>query len=452
MKSKILFTIGPACFDKNIFSELASHANGVRLNSAHGTIEDHEKLIQLIRKNSDIPIVFDIKGPELRIALTQPLEIKSGEIFELGFSGTNSFLYNFSNEAEKGDIIFFDDGKLETEIISLNSKKIIMRAKNSHLLKNGKNAHVPKKKFAIPALSKKDLDELKLINKFNIEYVALSFTRNASDVKNLRKLINPEIAVIAKIENQEGLNNIEEIINEADGAMVARGDLALDIGLEKVPFAQKEIIRKCNNKGKLAITATQVLETMITNSYPTRAEVSDIANAILDGSDAIMLSGETAIGKFPLNAIETIMRVAGEIENYTISNVNQNIYEGISDAISKSIYTLAKIMPLNAIVSMTRSGYTARTISRFRLATKVIAVTPSEIVKKQLGLYFGIYAIRIPKFPESRIFPSLAEFLCSQKILKKEDTVLFTAGIRTKKKHVSNLIEVHKIKELIAFV
>ncbi|MEW6528972.1 MAG: pyruvate kinase [Candidatus Micrarchaeota archaeon] len=449
MKSKILFTIGPASIDQNVFSKLASRSGGVRINSAYGDINDHKKLIRFIRKNSNIPIVLDVKGPELRIALAKPLEIKSEELFELYFVGANSFSYNFSSEAKKGDDVLFDDGKLRAEIISLDNKKVTLRAKNSHMLKSEKNAHIPKRKLSIPALSKKDLGELKLANEFKIEYIALSFTRDASDIKNLRKLIAPEIAVIAKIENQDGLNNINEIINEADGVMVARGDLALDITQEKVPLAQKEIIRKCNNKGKLAITATQVLETMIANSYPTRAEISDIANAILDGSDVIMLSGETAIGKFPVQAVETVARVSKEIENRVVSNVNQNVYEGISDAISKSIYTLTEIMPLNAIVSLTRSGYTARTISRFRVRTKIIAVTSNEIVKKQLGLYFGVHAVYIPKFPEAKIISSLAKFLYSQKMLKKGDVVLFTAGMRTKEKYASNLIEVHKLDELL---
>ncbi len=449
MKTKILFTIGPASLKPEAFRKLSSIASGVRINTAHGSVEEHAKMIDFIRRNCDLPIVLDVKGPEVRIVLEKPLQLSAGTCFSLSFSGKDRFTYDFSREAKKGDIIYFDDGKLEAEILSISKEGAMMRTANSHLLKSGKTAHIPKKSLAIPSLSGKDLEEIALANSKKAEYVALSFTRMKEDVLNLRKRLNPEIAIIAKIESEEGLRNIAEIMEYADGVMVARGDLALDIGQEKVPLAQKDLIRKCNAAGKLSITATQVLETMVENPYPTRAEISDIANAILDGSDCIMLSGETAIGKNPEKCLQTIRRVANEVENQVACNVDLNCYESISDGISKSIYAMARIMPVNSIVSITRSGYTARMISRFRLQRPVIAVTPHATVKRQLELYFGITPVLISRIPDSRIIPAIAGFLHSQKLLKKEDLSIFTAGVRTKEKHASNLIEVHKVADLL---
>lgn len=448
-KTKILFTWGPASSKPAVFKSLASIANGVRINTAHGTVQDHAKAIDSIRKNSVLPIVLDIKGPELRIILEKPIQLYSGSEFEICFSGKNRFSYDFSAEAKKGDRIIFDDGKLEAKITSISTSGVRMRAKNSHLLKTEKTAHIPARKINIPPLSRKDLEEIKLANRKKVEFLALSFTRSAFDIINLRKKLDDGISIIAKIENKDGIRNIDEIIREADGVMVARGDLALDIGQEKIPLAQKEIIRKCNDAGKLSITATQVLETMVDNLYPTRAEVSDIANAILDGSDCIMLSGETAIGKYPIKAAETIASVASEVESSVACKVVLSTYQSISDAISKSIYTISNIMPLDAIVSITRSGYTARMISRFRMKNRIIATTPYENVKKQLLLYFGIEPVYIPEIPQTRIIPTVASLLYSKKMLKKEDSVLFTAGVRTREKHASNLIEIHKIKELL---
>ena len=448
-KTKVLITIGPGSSTPEIFKSLVALASGVRINTAHQSIEEHSQTIDFIRKNSDLPIVLDIKGPEIRVTLESPLELDAGAEFEIGFSGKNFFSYDFSKETAIGAKIIFDDGKLEADLLSFGKNGAKMRACNSHTLKSRKNVHIPLSKLAIPPLSKKDIEEIKLANDKKLEYVALSFARNAKDVLELRKRLDPGIKIIAKVENEEGVENIDEIIAASDGVMVARGDLALDIGKERVPLAQKHIIKKCNSSGKLSITATQVLETMIHNPYPTRAEVSDIANAILDGSDVIMLSEETAMGEHPVKAVETIKAVAREVEVEAKSNVPLDNYESISDAISKSIYTMAGLLPFNQIVSITHSGYTARMISRFRLRNKVIAVTNSEMVRRQLGLYFGVEAVFIPQIPDVKIMPTIAKFLAKKGMMGKEDLALFTAGVRTREKHASNLIEVHRVADLI---
>ncbi len=448
-KAKILVTFGPAIGGAPTFRKIAQTADGVRINTAHGSVRDHGSAIAFIRKNSPLPVVLDIKGPELRVFLDEPLNVKAGSLFTIGFSGPARFSYDFSREAKKGDPIHFDDGKLDAEIVKISPKGAEMRAKNPHSLKGGKNAHIPGRRLSIPSLSAKDVEEIALANKKSVEYVALSFTRTAGDVRSLRSKLDSGIAIIAKVENAEGLANADGILSEADGIMVARGDLALDIGAEKVPLAQKALIKKCNNAGKLAITATQVLETMIANPYPTRAEVSDIANAVLDGTDALMLSGETAIGAYPLEAVRTMDKVSAEAESSVGCNVGLGSYADISDAVSKSINTIARIMPLDAVVSITRSGYTAKMISRFRLNARVIALTPNEQVRRQLLLYFGVEPFFVPEIPESRIIPTMAQFLASKKLVSPNSVVLFTAGVRTRAQHASNLIELHKLDELL---
>ncbi|MDD5337184.1 MAG: pyruvate kinase [Candidatus ainarchaeum sp.] len=449
MKTKILFTFGPSCSSPRMLNKLAALAHGIRINTAHGTVREHAKTIALIRKCCDLPIVLDIKGPELRAHIQTPLKLSPNSVFTLSFSGPNSFSHDFSREAKKGDKILFEDGKLTAQIVGFGKGCARMRALNSHTLEGDKSAHIPKRKLAIPPLSQKDLEEIALANRSGVEYIALSFTRTIHDISHLRTKLNPETGIIAKIENSQGLENIDSIISSSDGVMVARGDLALDIGQEKVPLAQKAIIRKCNNAGKLSITATQVLETMIVNPYPTRAEISDIANAILDGSDCVMLSGETAIGKYPDKAVSTIRSVAKEVESSVRSNVNMASYESVSDAISKSIFTMAGIMPLDSIVSITRSGYTAKMLSRFRMKDRLIALTPFPKVKRQLSLYFGVEPVLIKEIPSAHIIRTAARHLLSKGLMKKSDTSLFTAGILTRQKHASNLIEIHKIGELL---
>ena len=257
--------------------------------------------------------------------------------------------------------------------------------------------------------------------------------------------------IIAKIENFEGVKNFEEILDAVECVMIARGDLGVEIELERVPLVQKSIIRLCNQRGKTVVTATDMLESMIYQPTPTRAEVSDVANAILDGTDAVMLSGETSIGKYPVESVSMMTRIAKETEAAASSHVEDGRFINVSDAISKAIQRICQNMPVDKVVTLTRSGYTAKMIARFRIAQPIIAVTPEERVKKQLELVFGVYPVHIDYRGEKDRILTVAKKLHSANLIDKEDTVLFTAAFRTVLKHASNLIEIHNIRELMNF-
>ena len=255
--------------------------------------------------------------------------------------------------------------------------------------------------------------------------------------------------MVAKIENFEGIRNFGEILDASEGIMVARGDLGVEIEPERVPLVQKSLVRRCNQNGKTVVTATEMLESMMHQPNPTRAEVSDVANAILDGTDATMLSGETAVGEFPVESVVMMARIALEAETATRSSVEDRGFVNISDTVSRSIQRICQNMPLAKVVTLTRSGYTAKMISRFKIRQPIIAVTPNPMVKKQLELVYGVVPVHYDYRKETDRILSVASTLYSMKLLDIEDTVLFTAAFRTHKKHASNLIEIHNIKELL---
>jgi pyruvate kinase len=295
------------------------------------------------------------------------------------------------------------------------------------------------------------LEILKLARKLDVEYVALSFARNAKDVENLSKAHRFEGGVIAKIENSEGVQNVEEILDAASGIMVARGDLGIETEPEKVPLVQKSLIKLCNQKGKLVVTATEMLESMIHQPCPTRAEVSDVANAILDGSDAVMLSGETAVGEYPVQAVKMMTRIANETEKVVKSNVEDTAFVNISDTVSKAIQRICQSMPVHKVITLTRSGYTARMIARFKITQPIIAVTPDVKVKRQLELIFGVKPVLINYLEEKDRISHVGNQLCAMRLINEKETVLFTSAVRTTMKHASNSIEIHKIEELRRF-
>ena len=286
----------------------------------------------------------------------------------------------------------------------------------------------------------------KIIKSFEYDYVAVSYVSGPGDIDKVRTLTNA--GIIAKIENKKGVENFDRILEKSDGIMIARGDLGTEIKPEKIPLIQKQIIKKCNQAGKLVITATQMLESMIHNPSPTRAETSDIANAILDGSDAIMLSGETAIGKYPVKSVNVMSKVAREIEPFVQSNVMIQKNSTISEAISKSVYEITKVLPITKIITMTRSGYTARIISRFRLDTPIYAITPYEKVKRQLELFYGVQSVVMKDMTREKIIPC-TKFLFRKKLITKKDLLLFTAGVFAIKSRSTNMIEVHRASDLL---
>jgi pyruvate kinase len=375
-----------------------------------------------------------------------------GDILEVGFDGEEvSFNHDFYDEMAVDDEVYIDNGKIRTHVVEKKDRKLRLLTLDSGVVEDGKGVNVPNKHLSVPTFPEKDLEIISFAKKHDVEYVALSFTRNAEDVKNLSETNGFGGGIIAKIENFEGVQNAEGILEVASGLMVARGDLGVEIEPEKVPLVQKSLIKLCNQKGKLVVTATEMLESMINQPSPTRAEVSDVANAILDGSDAVMLSGETAVGQYPVEAVEMMTRIANEIEKAVKSNVEETPYINISDTVSRAIQDICQCMPVHKVITLTRSGYTARMIARFKIAQPIIAVTPEIKVKKQLELVFGVYPVLVNFSEEKDRISEIANQLHEMRLVNDEETVLFTAGMRTTMKHASNSIEIHNIKELRKF-
>ena len=423
--------------------------SGVRINTAYGDSSQYRGIIESVREIGEIPIIVDVKGPEIRIN-AKKRTVREGEVFEVGFNGQEiSFNWDFYDKMAAGDFVIIDNGKIETQVVEKTSKKLRLKVISGGEIADGKGVNVPNKQLAVPTLSTKDNELIEFAKKWGVEYIALSFTRNAQDVINVRSEAEGfDGAIISKIENSEGINNFAEILECSDGIMVARGDMGVEIEPAKVPLVQKSIIKSCNQKGKPVITATEMLESMMQQPMPTRAEVSDVANAILDGTDATMLSGETAVGKYPVGSVVMMSRIAAEAEKATQNHIKEEGFINISDAMSKAVQRICRSMPVDKVVTLTRSGYTARMIARFKIPQPIIAVTPDERVKKQLELVFGVYPAKINYQKQKDHILHVANNLYSMNLVNNEDTVLFTAAFRTLSKHASNLIEIHNIKEL----
>ena len=452
-KTKIICTIGPASSSKQTIKKLfQAGMNGARINTAYGTLAQYQTVIEAVREAADIPIIIDIKGPEIRLKASKQKILCKGDTLEVGFNGEEtSFNHDFYDKMRVNDEIYIDNGKIRTRVVEMRARKLLLLALDGGVIEDGKGVNVPNKSLSVPTFPDRDLEIIRFAKKHDVEYVALSFTRNAQDVRNLSVTNGFDGGIIAKIENSEGVQNVEEILDAASGLMVARGDLGVEIEPERVPLVQKSLIKLCNQRGKLVVTATEMLESMINQPNPTRAEVSDVANAILDGSDAIMLSGETAVGRYPVESVEMMTRIADETEKAVKSNVEDSSFINISDTVSRAIQRISQSMPISKVIPLTRSGYTARMIARFKIAQPIIAVTPDIKVKKQLELAFGVYPVLINYCEEKDRISAVANQLHKMRLVKDEETVLFTSAVRTTMKHASNSIEIHKIKELRQF-
>ncbi len=451
-KTKIICTIGPVSLEKETLRRMHDAGmNGARINTAYGTLDQHNLIVDNVRESADVPLIIDIKGPEIRLRVKRKRTIKKGDVLEIGFNGEEiSFNHNFYNQMNIADDVYIDNGKIKTRVIEKENGILRLSVMSDGEISDGKGVNVPHKILSIPTLSKKDLEIIEFAENNDVEYMALSFTRNVQDVNNLKaKAKNFQGSIIAKIENFEGLKNFKEILDVVECIMIARGDLGVEIEPERVPLVQKSIIKLCNQKGKTVVTATEMLESMMYRPIPTRAEVSDVANAILDGTDAIMLSGETSIGEYPIEAVSMMSRTAREAETAIRSHVENGEFINISDTVSKSIQRICQNMPIDKIVTLTRSGYTAKMIARFRIMQPIIAVTPEKRVKRQLELVFGVHPVQINYRNENDRILTVANELNSMGLLRGKDTVLFTAAFRTVKKHASNVIEIHNIKELM---
>ena len=450
-KAKIVCTIGPSTNTVEILVELIKAGmDVVRLNFSHGTHYDHRKTLDSVyeatkRTGKEIAVLQDLQGPKIRVGgLTSAfVELKSGSQFVLttnqvaGDAKQISTNYvNLPNDVRPGDSILIDDGKLRLRIVEIKRRDVLCKVEVGGKLSAHKGINLPGTSISGPSLTEKDLQDLDFGLQNGVDYVALSFVRAADDIRKLRNVITDRIEnerfppIIAKIEKPQAIDNIDAIIAEADGIMVARGDLGVEMPPEDVPMLQKMIIRKCNRIGKPVIIATQMLESMIHSPTPTRAEASDVANAVVDGGDALMLSGETSVGEYPIQAVQIMDRIIRKIESARVGPAHAldrelGVVDDRLDALGRSACVLAEQMNASAIVVVTHSGATAKVVSHYRPRPKIIAVTDQARILRQLSLVWGVYGIVIEDLNDD-----------SDKALEKIQERLVTAGLVTKGEYV----------------
>ncbi|PZX06971.1 pyruvate kinase [Psychrobacillus insolitus] len=476
-KTKIVCTIGPASESVEMLDNLIEAGmNVARLNFSHGNHEEHAVRIKRIREASEkagkiVGILLDTKGPEIRTHKMEndAIELISGEAIDISMSEVLGNSERFSISYEKliedvqvGSIILLDDGLIELKVTNIDANKGIISTyiENAGTLKNNKGVNVPGVSVQLPGITEKDAADILFGIEQEVDFIAASFVRRAKDVMEIRGLLESNngahIQIIPKIENQEGVDNIDEIIQVSDGLMVARGDLGVEIPAEEVPLVQKSLIHKCNIAGKPVITATQMLDSMQRNPRPTRAEASDVANAILDGTDAIMLSGETAAGMYPLEAVQTMDRIAKTTENAVdyrsiVTKLSKAREVNLTDAMGQAVAHTAINLKVKAVIAPTESGYTAKMISKFRPGVPIIAVTSSIIPSRKLTLVWGVYPIVGKKaYSTDEILEVAVEESILHQYVTHGDLVIITAGLPVGQAGTTNLMKVHVIGDMVA--
>lgn len=448
-KTKIVCTLGPASQSEETLTKLIENGlNVCRFNFSHGSHEEHKERMDIVKKVRDelkkpVAILLDTKGPEIRTGnfadpevfleegskfiITMADVIGNKEMCTVSYKG-------LAEDVVEGDTILIDDGLVGLKVENVVGEEIHCVVENSGIVKNHKGVNVPGVKINLPALTPKDISDIEFGITQGIDFIAASFVRKASDVLAIREVLEnnnaTDIQIISKIENQEGVDNLDEILQVSDGLMVARGDLGVEIPTEDIPIVQKQMIKKCNALGKPVITATQMLDSMIRNPRPTRAEVTDVANAIYDGTDAIMLSGETAAGKYPVEAVKTMATIAKRAEE-TMRNRRDKINKSknVTDAISYATCTTAMDLEAKAILSSTASGHTARMVSKFRPDCPIVATTSNESVRRQLALTWGVLPLMREKSANiDQVIVNSIEAAKTSNYVSKDDVVVITAG------------------------
>lgn len=473
-KTKIICTIGPVSEKPEILEQLIlSGMNAARLNFSHGNHEEHGKRIEIIKKlreklSKPIAIMLDTKGPEIRTGDFKEgkIDVKEGQVFtfttkdiEGDISSCSISYKNLPEDVKKGDTILVDDGLIGFRVESINGTEISCTVLNSGTMGNHKGVNVPGVSIKLPSLTQKDIDDILFGVKNGIDIIAASFVRKSADIIAIRRLLEnnhaADVVLISKIESREGVNNIDDILKFSDGIMVARGDLGVEIPVEDVPLVQKMIIEKCNKAGKPVITATQMLDSMIRNPRPTRAEVTDVANAIFDGTDCIMLSGETASGCYPVDSVKTMARIAERTEQsldyYSMMEKRKTkSARTIQDAISFAACTTAAELGVSAIITATVTGYSARKVSKFRPQQPIIAVTPFESAARKLSIVWGVYPIMADKMEtDENIIDVSVEKALQSGLVKKGEIVVIAAGIPTGFTGTTNMIKVHIVGDVL---
>lgn len=472
-KTKIICTIGPASESPAVLKKLVKGgANVFRLNFSHGDHAEHAKRIQdiqTLRKEMNMPIgiMLDTKGPEIRIKTFQqtPVELAEGDTFTLttrDVEGTKkivSITYEgLPQDVQPGTVILIDDGLVAMEVLEVkDGTDIVCKVKNGGQLSNRKGVNVPGVDVKLPSITEKDIDDILFGIQQGIDFIAASFIRKAQDVLEIRQLLQENggegIQIISKIECHQAIVNIEEIAKASDAVMVARGDLGVEVPLQQVPIFQKEIIQLCKSIGRPVITATQMLDSMIRNPRPTRAEVNDVASSVYDGCDAVMLSGETAAGKYPVEALSTMASICQHVENHArilpSSSMEKEEYN-ITDAVSHACCECARDVNAKAIVTSTSSGYTAKMIAKFRPECRIIATTPSESVYNKLSLTWGVTPIVAPQSTSTdEMLKQSVETAKLTGLVHDGDVVVISAGVPLGVSGTTNLLKVSMVGDVL---
>ncbi|AID01652.1 pyruvate kinase [Staphylococcus xylosus] len=476
-KTKIVCTIGPASESEEMLEKLIKAGmNVARLNFSHGDHAEHKARIDTIREVSKrlgktVGILLDTKGPEIRthnmkngvIELEKGNEVIVSMTEVEGTSDKFSVTYdNLINDVDEGSYILLDDGLIELQVKSIDKAngEVLCDILNTGELKNKKGVNLPGVKVSLPGITDKDAEDIEFGISEGVDFIAASFVRRPSDVLDIRKLLeaqkNTNISIIPKIENQEGIDNIKEILEVSDGLMVARGDMGVEIPPESVPMVQKDLIRQCNKLGKPVITATQMLDSMQRNPRATRAEASDVANAIYDGTDAVMLSGETAAGQYPEEAVKTMRNIAVSAEaaqdyKKLLSDRTKLVETSLVNAIGVSVAHTALNLNVKAIVAATESGSTARTISKYRPQSDIIAVTPSAETARQCALVWGIHPVvkEGRKTTDALLNNAVATAVETERV-QNCDLIIITAGVPTGEKGTTNMMKLHLVGDELA--
>ncbi len=472
--TKIVATLGPATSTKEKIRELLkAGVTMFRLNSSHGDVEMHKQNLTFIREiekeeKTLIPVLLDLQGPKIRIGnLPESIDIKKGQILKFRHQAevTGDILpvdyKGMANDVTPGEMILIDDGKIQLKVQKTEDNVIYAEVLTDGLLKQRKGINIPGSQGSLDVLTARDLTFVEFAAHNDIDYLGLSFVREASDVVKLRELLeghgNTTAKIISKIEKPQAVNNIDSIIEVSDGIMVARGDLGIEISTEKVPIVQKTIIRKANAKRKVVIVATQMLDSMIENPIPTRAETSDVANAILDGTDAIMLSGETAAGAYPVEAVAMMKKIADTVEESPFMRKNKfprKMVEEEKDsqamAIGMSIADMSKKMNVKGVVALTGSGFTASFLSEGRLSVPIFACCPSKNICRDIKLYRGVcpFVVDFEATIDKNSLRQMDKFLKKTMCLEDGDMVVITGSVPELMVGGTNFIKIHKIGQL----
>ncbi|EEG77139.1 pyruvate kinase [Dethiobacter alkaliphilus] len=472
-RTKIVCTLGPASSSVAMLKKLLDTGmNVARLNFSHGTHDQHAVTIAAARQaaaenQQDLALLLDTKGPEIRIGTFADgkVRLEEGQVFTLTtaeVAGTDKMVsVNYPgivNDVETGMKILLDDGLIVMEAEEVTETEVRCRVITGGDLSDRKGVNIPGARLNLPAISEKDREDILFAIKSDLDFIAASFVRKADDVIAIRSILEAHrstIHIIAKIESQEGVDNIDKILEAADGIMVARGDLGVEIPAEEVPLVQKMIISKCNAAGKPVITATQMLDSMIRNPRPTRAEASDVANAIFDGTDAVMLSGETAVGKYPLETVQTMSRIAERTEtalHYAriLESFDPPAERSVTDAISYATCHAAQELGASAIITATQSGFTARNVSKYKPKSRIIAVTPRKHVVRKLALTWGVFPVMCrPTTSTDEMFSAAIEASLVSGYIENGDLILITAGVPVGVSGSTNLLRVHTVGDIV---